>query len=429
MEFTPWGRRRFLKGLPATAAGVAVAQSLASSQRAFASRLEALPQDGADQLGEHYTLDPGTVYLNHGSIGTIPKAVQAACQEYQRLCESNPWLYMWGGGWEEPREQTRRLAADLLGCRPDETALTHNTTEGFNILAAGLPLGKGDEVLFSSLNHPGASICWQHQAAARGFAVQRFDFPLDRVPEMTEQDVVAAYADRITPRTRVLVFPHIDNMVGLRHPMAALTEAARSKGVELVAVDGAQSLGMIPVDVASAGVDFYAASPHKWVQSPKGLGVLFVRRAMLSLVRPIWVTWGQARWKGTARVFEDYGTRNLPELMALGDAIRFQNRLGMEAKTRAYRRLRDHLLDRVDSSSRLLWRSPRSWELGSSLYSVEVKGVGSQKVFDDLNRSRGFVFRAFGGARFNACRISPNVFNRIEEIDRFAELAQRIEKA
>jgi selenocysteine lyase/cysteine desulfurase len=100
-------------------------------------------------LRDRYLLDPGVTYFNHGSIGTIPRVVQDARSAYLDLCETNPWLYMWGGAWEEPRELVRRKAADLLGCDAVELAFTHNTTEGFNTLAGGLALGPGDQVLFA----------------------------------------------------------------------------------------------------------------------------------------------------------------------------------------------------------------------------------------------------------------------------------------
>ena len=328
-------RRAFLASAPVAAAALAPARS------AFAARIASLDEPLArpSRLRPEYTLDEWGVYFNHGSIGTIPLAVQEAHEAYLRTCERNPWLHMWGGAWEEPREATREKAAKLMRCQADEVTLTHNTTEGFNQLAAGLPLGPGDEVLFGSLNHAGASVCWHHHAATRGFTVREFAFPQERAPELTRDEVLEIYADAIAPSTRVLVFPHIDNRVGLRHPMRELAALAHGRGVEFVAVDGAQSLGMIPVNLAGSSVDFFASSPHKWIQSPKGVGVLYVRKAVQESLRPSWVTWGQKRWSGSARVFEDYGTRNLAAILALGDALDFQDALGEAALSRAARAL------------------------------------------------------------------------------------------
>lgn len=412
-------RRTFLGR--SIAAGLLAA--LADVRSGFALDLERVAgrlanADGFEGLAGEYMLAPDVLYLNHASIGTVPRAVHDAHVRYLEVCESNPHLHIWGPAWREPREAVRAKAAALLGCEPGDVAITHNTTEGFNTLARGLSLEPGDEVLFSSLNHGGASAPWRHQAAVGGFTVRRFDFPIHDVPSLSAEDVVEIHAREIRDRTRVLVFPHIDNIVGLRHPVAALVRAARARGVEFVAVDGAQSVGMIPVDVRAADVDFYAASPHKWVQSPKGLGLLYVKESNREKLRPLWVTAGQVPGD-TVRIYEDYGTRDSPAVLALADALDFQQQLGQAAKTERYRALRERFRAAVESSSGLVWHSPVTWELGASLYLIEVSGQPTAALSERLYRENGTVFRAFRTQGLDAARISPNVQTTDSEIERF----------
>lgn len=424
-------RRDFLKSLAALAlAGPAVAH-LTAVEEAFAAELHdvgSLPRSTAtwEVLRERYLLGPDVVYLNHASIGTVPRAVHEACVAYMRVCEANPWLYMWGGAWEEPREAVRSKAAALFGADPDEVAITHNTTEGFNLLAQGLPLGSGDEVLFSSMNHDGAGVCWNHHASKKGYAVRRFDFPVTDVPGLTADQVVEIYRREIRPETRVLVFPHVDNVVGLRHPMAALAAMARQEGVEFVAVDGAQTAGMLPLDLNASGVDAYCTSPHKWIQSPKGLGLLYIRRETLESVHPMWVTWGQRRWAGSARMFEDYGTRNLAELLSMGDALDFQRALGQDDKVERYREIRANLKTRVDADASLSWQSSEEWELGASLIGIGFEGPAANALSRSMYSERGIVLRPFQTQGLNALRISPNTVTSEAEIDAlFAALEAR----
>ncbi|MFQ5703985.1 MAG: aminotransferase class V-fold PLP-dependent enzyme [Gemmatimonadales bacterium] len=414
-------RRTFLKQMVSVAGATGLGGILAV-QRAFGEQLldlTSVERGNWQRLRDRYLLDPGITYFNHGSIGTVPRAVHEAHVGYLRVCEKNPWLYMWGGEWEEPREEVRRKSARLLGCSPEEVALTHNTTEGFSILAGGLDLGPGDEVLFSSLNHDGASVSWYHNAKSKGFTVRRFHHPLDTIASASADEVLDLYDRQITSRTRVLVLPHIDNMVGLLHPVKELAALARGRGVEIVAVDGAQSVGMREVNVRDLDVDVYCASPHKWVQAPKGTGMMYLRSEIQREVRPMWMTWGQERWKGTVRVFEDYGTRNLPELLAMGDAIDFQTSLGSDSKEERYRELWELFRGRAHSSGRVIWRSPESWELSASLFALEVKGKDSRDVFDTMYHQRGFVFRAFHTKELNTVRISPNVFATDDDVTRF----------
>ena len=359
--------------------------------------------------------------MNHASIGTVPRSVHEAHVAALRACETNPWLHMWGGEWEVPREAVRAALARLLGAPPDTVAITHNTTEGFNQLAAGLDLGPGDEVLFSELNHAGASVCWDHWSDRRGFSVRRIPFPVEEATGLSPEDVAEVHLREIRPETRVLVVPHVDNRIGVRHPLKLLADGAHARGVEVVAVDGAQSAGMIPCDLDTSGVDAFAGSPHKWIQAPKGVGLFYLRASLRERLRPTWVTWGQAQWDGTVRRFEDYGTRNLPAVIALGDALEAQAELGAAAKLSRYEAMHARLRDAVESEPALRWRSPRRWDTGASLVAIEVRGRSAPQLADRLLERDGVVLRAFGG-RPNALRISPNVANTDGELDRVLAL-------
>ena len=439
------GRRRFLKLGAATAAA-----SLAGVERALAARLAetfrgvpevsgltgigaAGPATGASPLAQRfsrlrnaYGLLDGLTYFNHASIGTMPLIVMDAREQYQRACETNPWLYVWSDGFGNARESVREKAAACFGCDAEEVALTHNTTEGINVVAHGLPLGAGDEVVFSSLNHPGASVCWQHQGRLRGFSVKRFELSPLGAEEMTPDDLIAAYERQITPATKVLVFPHIDNIVGFRYPVKRMAEMARAKGVEYIVVDGAQALGMIDFRVDELGVDFYSTSPHKWLQSPKETGLFYIRRDLQPLVESMWFRTESRRSRETVRKYEDYGTRNLSAVMALGAAIDFQHRLGIGAKEARCRELWEYFRGKVADSPGLIWRSPTTWDFSSSLFAVEIEGVRSNEAFRLLSEQHGFVFRAFASNNLNHGRISPNVMNTEDEIDRFVTAAEAL---
>jgi len=425
MKPTSPTRRGFLRTL--AAAGVA-SPLLARAERLEAevtSTLSGLAFRAASppslhRLRAQYLLLDGLTYLNHASIGTVPIAVHQAHTGYLELCESHPSLYVWGSVWRDVTEDTRRAAAALIRCEPDDLAITHNTTEGFNILAHGLPLRDGDEVLFSSLNHPGASVAWRALSARGGFSVRSFDFPLTRGAEMTVDEVVALHTDEIRGETRVLVIPHVDNMIGMTHPLRAIADAAKERGVEFVVVDGAQSAGMVPVDLSEAGVDAYAMSPHKWIQSPKGLGLFWISRALQAVVPRMWFRTPGERIEGSARKYEDYSTRAWPAVVALGDALAFQASIGESEKQRRYRALWARVHDRAEAERVLTWRSPREPELRSVIMAVEVGGVAAPDFGASLLRDHRTVVRAFG-APLNTLRVSPNVMTPDSQLDGFLD--------
>lgn len=416
-------RRRFLRSL--AGAGIA-APLLARAEEIHAAVLSELDAPTFDpeapeairRLRDRYLLADDLAYLNHASIGTVPRAVVQAHAGYLEICESHPSLYVWGDVWREVTEDTRAAAATLLRCRADELAITHNTTEGFNILAHGLPLERGDEVLFSSLNHPGASVAWEGLSRRRGFSVRRFDVPMRDGPELSASDVVTLHADAIRPETRALVIPHVDNMIGMTHPIEAIAAAARTRGVRWILVDGAQSAGMIPVDLSSAGVDAYAMSPHKWIQAPKGLGLLWISPDLQPDLPRMWYRRPEEDLDGTARIYEDYSTRAWPAVVALGDALAFQASLGASEKLRRYAAVRRTIRDRVDGDPLLAWRSPVEPGLSSIIMAIEVNGRAALELGARLLETHGVVVRAFGPP-LNALRVSPNVMTTDAEIDRF----------
>lgn len=414
-------RRAFLQRAATGAFGAGAASSLlALSARAASQVQDALEGSRVGvpgRLRDQYDLEPHLHYFNHASIGTVPRVVREAYASYLKTCESNPWLHVWKDAWKPLVERVYGRVAAALGVERDEIALTRSTTEGFNILAQGLPLGNGDEVLFSSLNHIGASQCWHHQAGPRGFTVRQFSFPIREVSSLSAADVVRIHQEQIRAETRVLVLPHVDNLIDLRHPLRELAAMAHANGVEYVAVDAAQSVGMFPLDVSATGVDFFASSAHKWWQAPKELGVLYVARRWLDVLRPMIVTWGQTTWRGTARIHSDHGTHDWARVLALGHALDFQEQLGADQKERHLRARFDESRQRVEATAGWHWRSPNTWDLGASLYAIEIDGQQSTVLHERLWKNHRAVFRAFFLPELNSIRISPNLVHEPAELE------------
>jgi selenocysteine lyase/cysteine desulfurase len=185
-----------------------------------------------------------------------------------------------------------------------------------------------------------------------------------------------------------------------------------------VAVDVAQSLGMMPVDVAREDADFYAASPHKWVQAPKGLGLLVVRRRVRDRLDPLWVKRPRASMPKTAEIFEDYSTTDLPAILALRDAIAFQQRLGERAKEERLLEIGGWFRERVDATPSLAFRSARLPALSSSLFAVGVRNGDVRKIERQLAREHDIWVRPFAPP-LNTLRVSPNLINTTADADRF----------
>lgn len=181
--------------------------------------------------------------------------------------------------------ESTRLAmrfATFVGCDPDEVLFTHGTGEGLSMVAAGLDLNSGDEILTTAQEHPAAISPWMFQARRRGIVVKQIQLPM---PLTSTAQVLEAFTQAITERTKVLAFSHVQYADGFVMPVRDLCQLARQRNIISV-VDGAQALGMLNFFVRDLGCDFYAAGFHKWLAGCHGTGLLYIRREMLDRLWP-----------------------------------------------------------------------------------------------------------------------------------------------
>lgn len=214
-------------------------------------------------------------YLNTGTNGPMPRPA------YDALMEGAREDFMAGrAGYAKfehmfsMQRQARSAVARLLGCDDDEITLTHNTTEGMNIALHGLAWQPGDEVITSSMEHPGG--LHPLYVVAHRFGVK---LRMTRIGA-PDVDPVAELQARLTTRTRAVMLSHVSWTSGMVLPMRALSDLTHAAGA-LMICDAAQSCGMVPANVYELGVDAYACSGQKWLCGPDGTGALFIRRDRL----------------------------------------------------------------------------------------------------------------------------------------------------
>jgi L-cysteine/cystine lyase len=195
-------------------------------------------------------------YLNAGTTGPLPlAAVQAARDVLERDLAEGRSGPRYIEDVRERRERVRAGIAAVLGAPAELVALADSTTRGCQIVAVGLGLGPEDEVVTSSEEHVGLT-AQLHASGARVVFTGA-----------DEEELLAA----VTPRTRLIAVSHVLWTTGRRLDPARL----RRPGGPPLLVDGAQSAGAIPVDLA--GADFYTVSAQKWLCGPEPTGALFVR--------------------------------------------------------------------------------------------------------------------------------------------------------
>ncbi len=412
---TPQSRRAFVTRWMAGIAGGALLAHLDSGRLiAHAEELAVsgaeLPEDYWRLVQSGFRLEPGLVYLNNASLGPSPELVADATEAFRRRLDAFPSRYMWGG-WSEEMEAVRSKCAILLGADSEEIALIHNTTEGMNLVASSLDLKSGDEVIIADHEHSSGTIPWQYWQEPRGVRLVRPTLPV--LPSGPDE-LVEVYRRAITEKTRVISMCHVVNTNGMILPVKAVSEMARERGI-LVAVDGAQAPGQIDVDLQDLGCDFYAASAHKWLLSPKGVGILYARLDAQPLLKPLIVAHG---WEDRSiRRFENYNTRNLPEVLGLGVAVDFQNLIGPPRRTARILELTNAFRNSLEDDPAFTIKTPAGRELSAGITTVEVVGRAAPGVAS-LLADRYFIdCRPMTSHGLNGIRISLSVFNSVDQVE------------
>jgi L-cysteine/cystine lyase len=313
----------------------------------------------------------------------------------------------------------REAAARLVNAGPDDVALTQNTTHGMNLGVAAIDWRAGDEVVSTSTEHPGC-LMPLHVAS------RRFGVKLDLVePPVTPEKIEAA----LTPRTRLIALSHVDWTDGTVLPLAPICALARDRGV-LTLVDGAQSVGNIPVDVPATGVDMYAFTGHKWVLGPEGMGAFYVRPGLPlhspnvgyhSLSGPAdFDKGGGYDLRPDARRFE---ASTMSAALAGGFASAAQGVIERgEGGFQEIQRRADLLMHRLSGLPRVTLRSPRPAQSG--LVSFEIEGIEAREAAERLLEQR-FVLR-YVPARVPYVRASTHLFNTEGELEALTEAVGRL---
>lgn len=416
-------RRKFIQSL-----GFGLAGSLTSPQLSFGNNstipkradidFKSLGTDNSEAFWKlvksQFIFAPQLRYFNNASLGACPLTVQQATMTFRNTLDGFPSKYMWSD-WKDEKEETRTLVANLLSVSPEEIALIHNTTEGMNLIARSFDLQPGDEVILADHEHTSGRICWEVFQETKGVKLVRPELPL--MPESVEE-VVEVYRKAISPKTKIISMCHIVNTNGMILPIKEVSKMAHEKGI-LVAVDGAQSAGMLDIDLADLGCDFYTASAHKWLFAPKGIGILYAQQASQHHLKPLIVCRGYD--DPSIRRLENYNTRNLPELLGLGAAVQFCNQIGMKKIQQRSYELKNYFRSKIAANPALKLKTPALDDLSAAIQVVEVIGRDVNEAKDYLLENYHIDCRPMRPFGLNALRISLAVYITKADVDYLVE--------
>ncbi|MFQ6045456.1 MAG: aminotransferase class V-fold PLP-dependent enzyme [Gemmatimonadales bacterium] len=370
------------------------------------------------EVREQFVIRHGLAPFNAANLCPSPAPVLDRLHELTRDIDSDPSPFN-RAKLTEARERTRTLLAQYFRVSPEEIVITRNTSEANNMVSSGLDLGSGDEVIIFSENHPSNNAAWKRKADRFGFAVETVEVAK---PHPGPEYYLETLAERITDRTKVIAFTHVTNTVGDLFPAAEICALARERGV-MSLVDGAQSFGVLDVNLADMKPDFFTGSAHKWPCGPKETGVLYVNREVWDRVSPSVVSLYAGR-VGISQELEAMGQRDTPAMAALGTAIEFQLHLGqakIEARARELMQALVEGLRAVDGIT--LWTDPRP-ERSAAVLSFKPADLDPLRLAAALYENDQIVCAVRAGDR-PGVRLSPHLYNLHEEVERTVAAIRR----
>ena len=358
-------------------------------------------------------------FINAANLCPTSLPVVNALDKNVRLYEASPSPET-RTGLMKGREETRRLLAEALRVTPEEIVITRNTSEGNNFVSSGLDLKADDEIVVFSDNHPSNLRAWQEKS-------KRFGFKVVSVPHVSPHPgteyYVAEFKKVINARTKVVAVTHVSSNSGDVFPATEVFAMAREYGV-LTLLDGAQSFGVLDVDLSVIKPDFYTGSAHKWPCGPKEMGVLFVARGAHERIWPSVISLYQGA-VGISQKLEGNGQRDDAKLATFAEALKFQNSVGRAAIDKRGRELAQHLIARLGKLDGVRLWTHTDPARSAAIVIFKPGTLDPRRLNAALTEKDRFVVTARAGEDRPGLRLSPHFYNTMAEMDRFVDTVSR----
>jgi selenocysteine lyase/cysteine desulfurase len=366
-----------------------------------------------------YSVNSNLINLNNGGVSPAPVVVQQAVERYNQLSNEGPSYYMWRI-LDQGREPLREKLANLAGVSPEEIAINRNSTEALNTIIYGLPLQSGDEVIGTKQDYPNMIQAYRQKAQREGIVYKQisFDFPIE-----DDAQIVAAYEQAITGRTRLIHVTHMINWVGQTMPVAKIADMAHAHGIEVIC-DGAHSFGLIDFKVADLHCDYFGTSLHKFLSAPIGSGMLWIKQDKIEKVWPLTCN-GEPR-SANIRKFETLGTRSFPIEQGIGEAINFHEGIGSRRKQERIHYLKYYWASRVQQTPKVKLHTSLNPNYSCAICGVSIDGMTPAQLeaalFDQYKiHTVGIVWE-----NIRCVRVTPHVYTSIADLDKMVGAIQAI---
>ena len=284
---------------------------------------------------QYFALNKSYVNLNHGSYGATSLSVLKAAESYEMAMEQRPdeWfryvIY-------DKMDELRKVFAKYINADPDEIVFVPNASHGVNAILRSLKIKLGEKILFLNVAYTMVKNTIKYLHDFNDDSLLQVDIKMPGTKDSI-LDAVRTALENNKGAVKVASFSHIVSLPAMILPIKELIQLCHQYGV-LVLIDGAHALGQISLDMKAYNADFYVGNGHKWLYSPKGSAVLYVRKDVQSLIEPTTISWeGSSVYPSHfQKAFAYQGTSSYSPYLAMNDALVFREFLGGEKKIHQY---------------------------------------------------------------------------------------------
>lgn len=351
------------------------------------------------------------INLENGYFSPQPLAVLNAFVKYTKMINTSPSYYMRTQQFED-KEKVRQALANFALVDAEEIALTRNTTESLNIIIQGLPMKKGDEAIVTDQDYGSMLEAFGQRANRDGIVVKTIKIPLH---PKSDEEIVKAYEEAITSKTKVLLVTHLINTSGQLLPVKKICAMAHAKGVEVM-VDGAHTFAHIDFKISDLDCDYYAASLHKWLCAPLGSGMLWVKK---DKIEKLWSLFGDVNQKRTdIRKLEHQGTHPCAVQLCIPEAINFHNTIGSKRKRERLLYLKNYWVNKVKDLKGVTFNTPVENNRTAAIANIAIKGFTPSALAEKLYKEHNIFTVAIEKEPIHGVRVTPHLYTTEKHLDK-----------
>ena len=361
-----------------------------------------------------YRLKSDYINLENGYYCFLPQETLESYILHIREINYQGSYYMRTVQWDNKKAMAAKLAA-IAGCSPEELIITRNTTESLDMIIGGMHWQVGDEAVMAEQDY--GAMLDMFKLVAKRYGVVNKIVSVPNHPS-SDEEIVSLYANSITAKTKLLMVSHMINITGQILPIRKICDMAHSKGVEVL-VDGAHAFAHIKFSIPDLNCDYYGASLHKWLSVPLGAGMLYVKKENISKVWPL--IGEEGKKEDDILRLNHIGTHPVATDLAIANAIDFYAKIGADRKEARLRYLQNYWTSKVRQLPHVEVNTPADPTRSCGIANVGIKGMKPSELAETLLKKYKIYTVAIDGAGVHGCRITPNIYTTLKELDVFVK--------